>query len=86
MQWTAIAGIWKQKRDKSYPMLQAAPGALKKTKQLIDQLCSRSLLDDIEMCMLLHMQARKEAEAQEGIRAFLEKRKPVWEKSWKLSL
>jgi|WetSurSiteA1Bulk_404760.scaffolds.fasta_scaffold01315_3 methylglutaconyl-CoA hydratase len=62
-------------------VLQAAPGAVKKTKQLIDQLCPRNLQDDIEMCMLVHMKAIKEAEAEEGIRAFLDKRKPVWEKN-----
>jgi methylglutaconyl-CoA hydratase len=62
-------------------VLQAAPGALAKTKQLIDQIYSRRLQDDIEMCMQHHLQARKEVEAQEGIHAFLEKRKPLWEKS-----
>jgi methylglutaconyl-CoA hydratase len=67
-------------------VLQAAPGALAKTKQLIDQIYSRSLQDDIEMCMQHHLQARKESEAQEGIRAFLEKRKPLWGKNGKLAL
>jgi methylglutaconyl-CoA hydratase len=67
-------------------VLQAAPGALTKTKRLIDRLCSRNLPDDIEMCLRVHLQARTEAEAREGIRAFLEKRKPVWEKSWNLFL
>ena len=59
-------------------LLQSAPGALAKTKKLMDQLYSPSLEDDIEICIRHHMQAREGAEAQEGIRAFLEKRKPSW--------
>ena len=62
-------------------VLQAAPGALAKTKQLIDRLDSRSLQDDIEMCMQHHLQSRAGMEAQEGIRSFLEKRRPAWHKS-----
>jgi methylglutaconyl-CoA hydratase len=61
-------------------VLQAAPGALAKTKQLIDQTYPHSLEDDIEMCLQYFLQARKTAEAQEGIHAFLEKRKPHWAK------
>lgn len=62
-------------------VLQAAPGALAKTKQLIDHLDSHSLQDDIEMCMQYHLQARVGEEAQEGIRSFLEKRRPAWHRS-----
>lgn len=64
-------------------LLQAAPRALTKTKQLIDQLDSRSLQDDLEMCMRHHLESKQSAEASEGIRAFLEKRKPMWAKTWK---
>jgi methylglutaconyl-CoA hydratase len=59
-------------------LLQAAPGSLAKTKQLIDQLYPRSLQDDIEICLRSHLQAREGGEAQEGFRAFLDKRKPSW--------
>jgi methylglutaconyl-CoA hydratase len=61
-------------------VLQAAPGALAKIKQLIDHLYSRSLQDDIEMCMQHYMKSREGEEAREGIRAFIEKRKPIWQK------
>jgi methylglutaconyl-CoA hydratase len=67
-------------------LLQAAPGALAKTKHLIERLYSRNLEDDIQLCMLHYLQAREGEEAQEGIRAFLEKRKPLWSKNPKLSL
>jgi len=66
-------------------LLRTAPGALAKTKKLIDDLYARDLQDDIQTCMLHHMQATESAEAQEGIRAFLEKRKPLWEKDWKIA-
>ncbi len=59
-------------------VLQAAPGALAKTKKLIDRFDTRSLQDDIEMCMQYYLQARAGEEAQEGIRSFIEKRKPAW--------
>jgi methylglutaconyl-CoA hydratase len=62
-------------------VLQAAPGALAKTKQLIDRFDSHSLQDEIEMCMQYYLQARAGMEAQEGICAFLEKRRPVWHRS-----
>jgi methylglutaconyl-CoA hydratase len=61
-------------------VLSGAPQALTMTKRLLDQLHPGSLRDDIEICMKKYLQAREGAEAQEGIRAFLEKRKPAWEK------
>jgi methylglutaconyl-CoA hydratase len=62
-------------------ILQTAPGALEKTKRLIDRLYPRDIEGDIRMCMLHYLQAREGAEAQEGIRAFLEKRAPYWRKN-----
>jgi methylglutaconyl-CoA hydratase len=62
-------------------LLLAAPGALAKTKQLIEQLDSRSLQNDLEMSLHHHLESKQSAEAQEGIRAFLEKRKPSWVKT-----
>jgi enoyl-CoA hydratase/carnithine racemase len=61
-------------------LLRGAPQALAKTKHLLDRLYHNRLRDDIEMCMALHMQTREGKEAQEGISAFLGKRKPLWEK------
>jgi methylglutaconyl-CoA hydratase len=64
------------------PLLQAAPGSLARTKRLMDHVYPRSLADDIELGMLQYMKAREAKEAQEGIRSFLEKRKPFWQKDW----
>jgi methylglutaconyl-CoA hydratase len=58
--------------------LQGAPGALKQTKQLIDELWWRSVKQDVDLALKYHMEARESAEAREGIAAFNEKRKPKW--------
>jgi methylglutaconyl-CoA hydratase len=75
--------IDREAREIVSQVLQNAPGATAKTKQLIDSLYSRALPDDIEKGMRAHVEASGGAEGQEGIRAFLEKRKPAWHKSWK---
>jgi methylglutaconyl-CoA hydratase len=58
--------------------LQGAPGALKQTKQLIDELWWRSVKQDVDLALKYHIEARESAEAREGIAAFNEKRKPKW--------
>ena len=59
-------------------VLQGAPNALSQTKQLIEELWSSSVKEDIEVALKYHMQARESAEAREGIAAFNEKRPPKW--------
>src|SRR5213082_4132854 len=59
-------------------VLQGAPGALAGTKQLIEELWSSSVKEDVELALKYHMQARESEEAREGIAAFNEKRKPNW--------
>lgn len=58
--------------------LQGAPMATAQTKRLMERLESRSLSDDLSMALATHNEVRGESEAQEGIRAFLEKRPPSW--------
>jgi len=59
-------------------VLQGAPNAILQTKQMIEQLWSTSVKQDLELTLKHHMQARGSAEAREGIGAFNEKRKPNW--------
>ncbi|HEX4653961.1 MAG TPA: enoyl-CoA hydratase/isomerase family protein [Candidatus Udaeobacter sp.] len=59
-------------------VLQGAPGAVKQTKQLIEELWWRGVKEDVDLALTYHMQARESAEASEGIAAFNEKRKPSW--------
>ena len=61
-------------------VLEGAPGAVAKTKSLIEELWSSSVKDDVELALKYHMQARESAESHEGIAAFNEKRKPNWVK------
>ena len=59
-------------------VLQGAPGAVKQTKRLIDELWWRSVKQDVDLALKHHIEARESAEAREGIAAFNEKRKPNW--------
>jgi len=59
-------------------VLQGAPGAVTQTKRLIDELWWRSVKQDVDLALKYHLEARESAEAQEGIAAFNEKRKPNW--------
>jgi methylglutaconyl-CoA hydratase len=59
-------------------VLQGAPGALKQTKKLIEELWSTSVKEDVDLALKYHMQARESDEAREGIAAFNEKRAPRW--------
>jgi methylglutaconyl-CoA hydratase len=61
-------------------VLQGAPGALTQTKKLIEELWSSSVKEDVDLALKYHLQARESDEAQEGIAAFNEKRKPKWAK------
>lgn len=59
-------------------ILQGAPGAITKTKRLIEELWSSSVKEDVDLALRHHLAARESEEAKEGIAAFLEKRPPNW--------
>ena len=61
-------------------VLKGAPGAIRETKRLIEELSPKSLSEDLAIAMNFHHAARLSKEAQEGIQAFLEKRDPAWTK------
>jgi methylglutaconyl-CoA hydratase len=67
---------------KSYciQLLSAAPGAITQTKKLIRKIQSEHLSHDETFQMTAELIARQRAgsEGQEGLTAFLEKRKPNW--------
>jgi methylglutaconyl-CoA hydratase len=58
--------------------IQGAPGAITRSKRLLDQLSPRTLHEDLKLALDFHLQARNSAEASEGMTAFLEKRSPRW--------
>lgn len=57
---------------------QGAPGAIARTKRLLDDLSPRGLNTDMQRALQDHLTARNSAEAKEGITAFLERRSPNW--------
>ena len=58
---------------------EASPSAIKKAKKMINQVTSGEIgVTDTELTAGILAQALSSADGQEGINAFLEKRKPVW--------
>jgi len=64
--------------DLARKCLLGAPATQAKAKQLFDQLFGISIEQQLEMAMAAHVEVRSSPEAREGVRAFLEKRKPAW--------
>ena len=60
---------------------ESSPKAIKKAKQMINQVVSGSInASDTVITSAILAEALLSSEGQEGIQAFLEKRKPVWKK------
>jgi methylglutaconyl-CoA hydratase len=55
-----------------------APGAIARTKRLLDDLAARPLAQDLKLALEYHLAARNSAEAAEGVAAFNQKREPRW--------
>ena len=75
-----VDDLMNEARKFASSVLQGAPNAVAQTKQLIEELWSSSVKQDVERALKHHMQARESDEAREGIAAFNEKRKPNWAK------
>jgi methylglutaconyl-CoA hydratase len=59
-------------------LLQAAPGAVAAAKALVREVAGRAPADVRDLTAARIAERRASAEGQEGLRAFLEKRKPGW--------
>jgi methylglutaconyl-CoA hydratase len=60
-------------------LLQNSPQALREAKQLIHEIANTQLSGHLTQKTAMHLaKLRKTNEAQEGLKAFLEKRKPRW--------
>jgi methylglutaconyl-CoA hydratase len=57
---------------------KGAPGAIARTKRLLDELSPRTIAEDLRRALAFHFEARESAEAAEGVAAFLERREPRW--------
>jgi methylglutaconyl-CoA hydratase len=58
--------------------IQGAPGAIARSKRLLDTLAPRTIEEDLNRALDFHLHARHSSEAAEGMKAFLEKRAPLW--------
>jgi methylglutaconyl-CoA hydratase len=59
-------------------VVQGGPAATAQTKKILDELWPSSVKKDLALALKHHLKARHSREADEGIRAFLERRKPGW--------
>lgn len=62
----------------AHEIMQGAPGALCAAKQLLAEIGRRGPSDVASLCVEAIAKRRVSAEGQEGMKAFLEKRKPSW--------
>jgi len=61
-------------------ILKGAPEAVARSKQMIAELWHHTVAEDLHWAHEHHIRARGSAEADEGMRAFFEKRSPQWTK------
>jgi len=61
-------------------ILKGAPGAIARSKRLFDELWHHPATADFERALALHVEVRNAGEAQEGMKAFLDKRTPSWDR------
>ena len=59
-------------------LLRNSPAAMEATKRLLTRFADRNLADDLESAIRANIQARATEDFREGVRAFLEKRAPLW--------
>jgi methylglutaconyl-CoA hydratase len=67
-----------QASELAHEACAGAPGAIARTKQLLDNLSARTIEQDLKIALDFHLAARQSSEAAEGIAAFKEKRAPRW--------
>jgi methylglutaconyl-CoA hydratase len=61
-------------------ILKLAPQAVRHSKALLRRLMTMSRGDHWSACTQINVEARLSEEAKQGVRAFLEKRSPPWER------
>ena len=73
------AGLAMIKEGLSKGILESAPGAVADAKKLVDDVAGREIDNDLMHETAKRIAARRVSEeGQEGVRAFLERRKPSW--------
>lgn len=65
-------------RDLAISACKGAPGAIARTKRLLDDLAARPIAEELQRALAYHLAARNSSESAEGVAAFLQKREPKW--------
>jgi methylglutaconyl-CoA hydratase len=74
----APEGLEKARQELAATILTGAPRALAMTKRLVRANSQSTLFEQLEAGRKVSAEARRTAEAREGLTAFLEKREPSW--------
>jgi methylglutaconyl-CoA hydratase len=78
-QWTEEAALYQTGHALALTLLQNGPQALSAIKKLIHRVAHEKITPELSKVTAQHLaNIRTSAEAQEGLKAFLEKRAPVW--------
>lgn len=72
------AELMQEARALAAKLLANSPAAMQATKRLLAEYASRRLDEEIEAAIRANVEARATEDFKEGVRAFLEKRKPDW--------
>jgi methylglutaconyl-CoA hydratase len=78
-----LAGLLERARAVAQELLANSPAAMRQTKALVLAQSLPALERGIEEAIAANADARRHPDFREGVRAFLEKRKPVWERGGK---
>jgi methylglutaconyl-CoA hydratase len=70
--------LMNEARTLAQSLLQNSPAAMQATKRLLSRHASHHLDQEIESAIAANVEARTTEDFEEGIRAFLEKRRPEW--------
>jgi methylglutaconyl-CoA hydratase len=73
-----VSGLLTTARGLAQEICKGAPGAIARTKRLLDDLAPRPIEEELRRALRYHLEARQSAESAEGIAAFREKREPRW--------
>jgi methylglutaconyl-CoA hydratase len=57
---------------------RAAPNAVVRSKRVLDEFSPHPIRQELGRAIRYHLEARNSSEAEEGLRAFIEKRPPKW--------
>jgi methylglutaconyl-CoA hydratase len=76
---TSLPDLLSAAKETTRDVCAGAPGAIRRTKDLLDELSPRPIIEDLQIAMKYHREARNSLEAVEGIRAFREQRLPKWD-------